>query len=76
MLEARNLVKEYSTKSGAVVRALRNNAGLLITILTFSIRQVGLLLLVSLFVAFVATFFPVKRIAAMKPINAIKNLKN
>ena len=54
---------------------LRNEAGLLITFLNFGIRQVGLLLLVSLFVAFIATFFPVKKIASMKPIDAIKNRK-
>ena len=54
---------------------LRNDAGLLITFLNFGIRQVGLLLLVSLAVAFIATFFPVKKIASMKPIDAIKNRK-
>ena len=54
---------------------LRNDAGILITFLNFGIRQVGLLLLVSLAVAFVATFFPVKKIASMKPIDAIKNRK-
>ena len=54
---------------------LRNDAGLLITFLNFGIRQIGLLLLVSLAVAFIATFFPVKKIASMKPIDAIKNRK-
>ena len=54
---------------------LRNDAGILITFLNFGVRQVALLLLVSLAVAFVATFFPVKKIASMKPIDAIKNRK-
>ncbi|MBE6645455.1 MAG: ATP-binding cassette domain-containing protein [Ruminococcaceae bacterium] len=55
--------------------ALRNDAGLLITFLNFGIRQIGLLLLVSLGVALIATFLPVKKIASMKPIDAIKNRK-
>jgi ABC-type lipoprotein release transport system permease subunit len=54
---------------------LRNDAGILITFLNFGVRQVGLLLGVSLLVAFIATFFPVKKIASMKPIDAIKNRK-
>lgn len=54
---------------------LRNDVGLLITFLNFGIRQIALLLLVSLAVAFIATFFPVKKIASMKPIDAIKNRK-
>ena len=54
---------------------LRNEAGLLITFLNFGIRQIGLLLLISLGVAFIATFLPVKKIASMKPIDAIKNRK-
>ncbi len=54
---------------------LRNDAGLLITFLSFGVRQIGLLFLVSLFVAFIATFFPVRKIARKKPIDAIKNLR-
>lgn len=54
---------------------LRNSAGLLITFLNFGIRQVALLLAVSLFVAVISTFIPVKKIASMKPIDAIKNRK-
>jgi ABC-type lipoprotein export system ATPase subunit len=54
---------------------LRNEAGLLITFLNFGIRQIGLLLGVSLLVAFIATLFPVKKIASLKPIDAIKNRK-
>ena len=65
--------------TGAVVYVIngifREDIGLLITFLTFGIRQVGLLLGVSLLVATIATFFPVKKIASMKPIDAIKNRK-
>ena len=56
-------------------KLLREDAGMLITFLNFGIRQIGVLLLVSLGVAFIATFFPVKKIASMKPIDAIKNRK-
>ena len=52
---------------------IRNQVGLLVTVLTFSIRQVILLLFVSILVAFLASFFPVKRIASKKPIDAIRN---
>lgn len=54
---------------------LREEAGLLITFLNFGIRQIAILLAVSLAVAFIATFLPVKKIASMKPIDAIKNRK-
>ncbi len=54
---------------------LRESAGLLITFLAFGVRQIGILFAVSLGVAFIATFFPVKKIASMKPIDAIKNRK-
>ncbi len=53
----------------------RNDVGLLVTFLSFGVRQVALLLGVSLVVAIIATFFPVKKIASMKPIDAIKNRK-
>jgi len=51
---------------------LRNDAGILVTILSFGIRQIGLLLIVSILVAFISTFFPVKKIASKKPIDAIR----
>lgn len=54
---------------------LRNDVGMLITFLTFGPRQIFLLLGASLLVALVATFLPVKKIASMKPIDAIKNRK-
>ena len=52
---------------------MRENFGLLITVLDFSIRQVGLLMLISAFVAFAASYLPVKKAASMKPIDAIRN---
>ncbi len=54
---------------------LREEAGILITFLSFGIRQIALILGVSLLVALIATFLPVKKIASMKPIDAIKNRK-
>lgn len=52
---------------------LRNEIGILITILTFDIRQVALLFLVSLGVAFLASYLPVKKIASKRPIDAIRD---
>jgi len=51
---------------------IRTETGILITILNFSFRQVILLFLVSLLVAGAASFFPVKKIASKKPIDAIR----
>ncbi|NLD25878.1 MAG: ABC transporter ATP-binding protein/permease, partial [Acholeplasmataceae bacterium] len=53
--------------------SLRSGVGLMVTIFNFSIRQVGLLLLISVFVALVASFLPVNRIARKKPVDAISN---
>lgn len=52
---------------------MRTEVGILITILSFGIRQLLLLLAVSIFVAFIASFLPVKRIASKRPIDAIRN---
>ena len=52
---------------------MRMEVGILITILSFGIRQLILLLAVSIFVAFIASFLPVKRIASKRPIDAISN---
>jgi len=52
---------------------LRSEYGLLITILNFGIRQVILMLVVSVGVAFISSFIPVYRIARKKPIDAIRN---
>ncbi len=52
---------------------IRNNLGILITLLTFGPRQIVLLLFVSIFVAFISSFIPVYRIASKKPIDAIRD---
>ncbi len=52
---------------------IRNEAGILITILNFGPRQLLLLLAVSLVVAAAASYVPVKRIASKRPIDAIRN---
>ncbi len=52
---------------------LRENAGLLITVLHFGIRQILVIFLVSLAAAAIASFLPVKRIASKKPIDAIRD---
>lgn len=53
--------------------AMRKEVGVLITILNFGLRQVGLLLVISIGVAAVASFIPVYRIASKRPIEAIRN---
>ena len=52
---------------------LRNEVGFLVTILGFGVRQIALLFAISLLVAAVASFIPVKKIASKKPIDAINN---
>ncbi len=52
---------------------VRNQAGLLLTILNVGIRQVALLFGICLVVAAVASFVPVRRIAAKRPIDAIRD---
>jgi len=52
---------------------IRHELGILITILTFDLRQVILLLAVSILVAFVASYLPVKKIASKRPIDAIRD---
>lgn len=52
---------------------IRNQLGLLVTVLNFDLRQILLLLGVSILVAFTASYLPVKRIASKKPIDAIRN---
>lgn len=53
--------------------AIRKELGVLITVLNFGPRQILLLFVVSLFVATLASFLPVKKIASKKPIDAIRN---
>ncbi len=52
---------------------VRANSGLYLTVLTFGVRQVALLLVLSCLVAAVASFLPVRRIAAKRPIDAIRS---
>ena len=47
--------------------------GIRVTLLTFGVRQLGLMLLISVVVAALASFLPVWRIARKKPVDAIKN---
>jgi ABC-type antimicrobial peptide transport system permease subunit len=54
-------------------RGVRNEVGLLITVLNFGLRQLSLLLLISIAVAAISSFLPVRRIAAKRPIDAIRN---
>lgn len=52
---------------------IRKEAGILVTVLSFSARQIILLFAVSLLVAFLASYLPVKRIASKRPIDAIRD---
>ena len=52
---------------------LRKHLGILVTVLHFGVRQVLLLLAVSVLIAAAASFIPVKRIASKRPIDAIRN---
>ncbi len=54
-------------------RAILNELGFTITLLTFGIRQIVLLFGVSFLVAFVSSFLPVNRIAHKNPIDSINN---
>ncbi len=52
---------------------LRKYVGILITVLHFGIRQILLLVVISIGIAAIASFLPVRRIAAKKPIDAIRD---
>ncbi|MBR3267583.1 MAG: ABC transporter ATP-binding protein/permease [Oscillospiraceae bacterium] len=52
---------------------LRSRAGILITVLHFGIRQVLLLFAICIGVTALSCFLPVRRIAAKKPIDAIRD---
>lgn len=53
--------------------ALREEVGLIITFLSFGVRQVAILLAVSVLTAFLASLLPVSKIARKQPIDAINN---
>ncbi len=52
---------------------LRTNAGLLLTLLNVGVRQIALLFGISLLIAIAASFLPVRKIAAKRPIDAIRD---
>ena len=52
---------------------LRSRAGILITVLHFGFRQLLLLFVICVGAAAIASFLPVRRIAAKKPIDAIRD---
>lgn len=52
---------------------IRKELGVLITVLSFGPRQILLLFVISIVVAAIASFLPVKKIASKKPIDAIRN---
>ena len=58
--------------TAAINRVIRTQLNVLVTVLGFGVRQILLLLAVSLLVAALASFFPVRRIAAKRPIDAIR----
>ncbi|MBQ4069743.1 MAG: ABC transporter ATP-binding protein/permease [Lachnospiraceae bacterium] len=58
--------------TNAINLLIREELGILVTVLHCGIRQVVLLFVVSVVVAFVASFLPVRKIAAKKPIDAIR----
>lgn len=61
------------TVTAVINNVTRTNLGALITVLDVGIRQIGLLFIISIGVAAIASFLPVKKIASKKPIDAIKN---
>ena len=59
--------------TAVINRSVRQEVGLLITVLNFGLRQISLLILISVAVAAISSFLPVRRIAAKRPIDAIRN---
>ena len=56
-----------------VFNDLVRKKGINVTLLSFGVRQVALMLVISLGVAAIASFLPVWKIAKKKPVDAIKN---
>lgn len=54
-------------------RYIRNEYGILITFLRFGLRQLIMMLLISILVATISSFLPTYRISHKKPIDAIRN---
>ncbi len=59
--------------TSAINSALRDSLGILMTVLDFGIRQILILFVISVAVAWIASFLPVKKIASKRPIDAIRN---
>ncbi len=57
----------------AVINHFIRQQGILITVLSFNIRQIALLLVISIAIAFIASYLPVKKIASKRPIDAIRD---
>ena len=55
---------------------VRSNTGLQMTLLNIGLRQVGLMLAISILVAALSSAIPVSRVAHKKPIDAIRNSNN
>ncbi|MBQ3483817.1 MAG: ABC transporter ATP-binding protein/permease [Clostridia bacterium] len=70
-----NFVLATAVSSAAIIvlNSVMRGAGIMITLLNFGIRQVLLMLGVSLLVAVLASFLPVYKIAKKKPVDAIKD---
>lgn len=56
-----------------IINMILRRYGILISVLTFGIRQIGLLFILSIAIAAIASFIPVKKIASKRPIDAIRN---
>lgn len=52
---------------------LKNDYGLIISIVSFGFRQIFIMLIISLLVAYLSSTIPVRRIANKNPIDAIRN---
>lgn len=57
----------------AVLNGVFRGYGLPITVLSFGLRQIGLILGLGILVAIISSFFPVMKIAKKRPIDAIQN---
>lgn len=56
-----------------IINMIFRRYGILISVLTFGIRQVALIFVISIVIAVLASFIPVKSIASKRPIDAIRN---
>ncbi len=75
MIAIINFILSTATVIAATIginTAMRDE-GIRITLLNFGIRQIALMLLISVAVALIASFLPVNKTARRKPVDAIKN---